>query len=84
MSWSAGGDVLFAYGDAGSFVSRFDGYPDVSAKTERVLSALTGRTDVIPTDSTSVRFLAASLLPVLLAAVAVCAAGVRRDEPSIP
>ncbi|WP_461480040.1 hypothetical protein [Mycobacterium sp. HUMS_1102779] len=46
--WSAGGDVLFAYGGAGSFISRFDGYPYSSAKTERVLSALQGRTDVIP------------------------------------
>jgi hypothetical protein len=48
VSWAASGDVLFAYGGAGSFIARFDGHPDVSAKTERVLSALTGRTDTIP------------------------------------
>ncbi len=48
VTWSASGNVLSAYGGADSFISRWDGYPDVSAKTERVLSALKGRTGVFP------------------------------------
>lgn len=46
--WSAGGTVLFADGGAGSWIARMDGYPDHSAKTQRILSALMSRTDVIP------------------------------------
>lgn len=48
VTWSAGGDVLFAYGGERIAIYRMDGFSDPSAKTERVLSALTARTDAIP------------------------------------
>ncbi|WP_253867834.1 hypothetical protein [Mycobacterium sp. GA-1285] len=53
LQWALGGHVLLAYGGGGvkNWLTRFDGYPDHLAKTESVLRALAGRTDVFPAPS---------------------------------
>jgi hypothetical protein len=51
VRWSSGGWVLTAQGDDGaerSYIDRWDGHPDPSLKTGRVLSALAGRTHNLP------------------------------------
>ncbi|MDP7707118.1 hypothetical protein [Mycobacterium sp. TY815] len=55
VSWSAAGTVLFAHGGQESFIHRTDGFPDSSGKTERLMTALRDRTDVIPLMENDIR-----------------------------